>query len=97
MRFHECALALLVVAEGVLAVPRPKAEALPLTLIPRESKGFAKRNKPSARQMAANGRSCGNITKQGVCDNGRCGVFVAPTGFDVIPGAESQCVGADLP
>ncbi|KAK1716195.1 uncharacterized protein BDZ83DRAFT_43275 [Colletotrichum acutatum] len=96
MRFSDIAFTLLLVSEGVSAAPRPRGargEALAITLIPREFSDFAKRNKPSPQQIAANGRACGNTVQQGVCDNGRCGNFVAPTGFEVVPGADLQCGG----
>ncbi|CAI0648181.1 unnamed protein product [Colletotrichum noveboracense] len=80
-------------AEAVVASPM-KAEALPLTLLPKEFADYNKRNQPSAQQLAANGRVCGLGAQQGVCDNGRCGTFIAPTGFTIIRGAESQCGAA---
>ncbi|OHE98322.1 hypothetical protein CORC01_06318 [Colletotrichum orchidophilum] len=96
MHLSGFAFALLLVSEVAFAAPRPRGmrgEALAITLIPREFSDFAKRNKPSAQQIAANGHACGNAIQQGVCDNGRCGNFVAPTGFEVVPGADSQCGG----
>ncbi|KAK1545957.1 hypothetical protein CPAR01_03459 [Colletotrichum paranaense] len=96
MRFTDIAFAVLLVSESALAAPRPRGkrgEALAITLIPREFSDFAKRNQPSPQQIAANGRACGNTVQQGVCDNGRCGNFVAPTGFEVVPGADLQCGG----
>ncbi|TDZ61847.1 hypothetical protein CTRI78_v004096 [Colletotrichum trifolii] len=69
----------------------PRAQALPLVLIPKEYQDFNKRNQPTARQLSANGQACGFGGKIGVCDNGNCGTFVAPTGFTLIRGAEAQC------
>ncbi|GJC94745.1 hypothetical protein ColKHC_03571 [Colletotrichum higginsianum] len=97
MRLGDFAFVLFLASEGVSAAPRPRGKALAITVIPREFKHPAKRSRPSVEQTAANGRACGNTARQGVCDNGRCGNFVAPTGFDVIPGAESQCGGSNSP
>ncbi|KAL0932249.1 uncharacterized protein CTRU02_213202 [Colletotrichum truncatum] len=92
MRPSVILFAVSLLAEASLAAP-VKAEALPLILLPREYKDFNKRTQPTAMQLAANGRPCGLDSKQGVCDNGRCGTFIAPSGFIIIRGAESQCGG----
>ncbi|KAK1566327.1 uncharacterized protein LY79DRAFT_572310 [Colletotrichum navitas] len=92
MRLRYIAFSLLMTSGSVLAVPRPRGEALPIILIPRVSKSVPKRTQSSNEYMASTGRTCGNTIEKGVCYNGRCGIFVAPTGFEAIPETESQCL-----
>ncbi|KAF6789385.1 hypothetical protein CSOJ01_14790 [Colletotrichum sojae] len=95
MRFSTLALLLSLAAEAIIAAPM-KAGALPLELLPREFKNFNRRKQISPEALAANGKACVVDSKKGVCDNGRCGTFVAPTGFTMIRGGEAQCGGVPL-
>ncbi|KAF6813797.1 hypothetical protein CPLU01_14558 [Colletotrichum plurivorum] len=90
MRFSTLALMLSVAAEAVIA------EALPLEVLPREFRNFNRRKQISPEALAANGKACAVDSKKGVCDNGRCGTFVAPTGFTMLRGGEAQCGGVPL-
>ncbi|KAK1970002.1 hypothetical protein LY78DRAFT_653423 [Colletotrichum sublineola] len=91
MQLRDFAFSLLLTSGSVLAVPRPRGEALPLITIPRVLKTVPKRTQSSNEYIASTGRACSNTVEEGVCYNGRCGIFVAPSGFKAIPGTELQC------
>ncbi|KAK1984205.1 hypothetical protein LZ30DRAFT_448490 [Colletotrichum cereale] len=92
MRLRYVVFSLLLTSKSGFAAPRPRGEALPLILIPRVLKSVPKRTQSSDAHAASVGRACGNKVEEGVCYNGRCGIFVAPTGFEAIPETDSQCL-----
>ncbi|KAK2047166.1 hypothetical protein LZ31DRAFT_551506 [Colletotrichum somersetense] len=92
MRLRCFAFSLLLTSGLVLAAPRPRGEALPLVLIPRMPKNVPNTARSSNERFASTGRPCGTAVEEGVCYNGKCGTFVAPTGFQAIPETESQCL-----